>query len=122
MPHPTYYLLHVADPLASAAFYEQILGVAPVETAPTFSRFVLEGGVKLGLWSKATVEPATAGAPGGSEIGIAVKAPAEVDAVAAAWDKFSPTILQAPVDMDFGRSFLIADPDGHRIRVFAVTG
>ena len=28
-------------------------------------------------------------------------------------------ILQPPTDMDFGRTFVALDPDGHRLRVFA---
>jgi hypothetical protein len=27
-------------------------------------------------------------------------------------------ILQPPTEMDFGRTFTAADPDGHRLRVF----
>ncbi len=28
-------------------------------------------------------------------------------------------VLQQPVHMDFGYTFVVADPDGHRLRVFA---
>ena len=28
------------------------------------------------------------------------------------------TILQAPMQMDFGTTFVATDPDGHRLRVF----
>ncbi len=28
------------------------------------------------------------------------------------------TIAQAPSDMDFGRTFVALDPDGHRLRVY----
>jgi hypothetical protein len=28
------------------------------------------------------------------------------------------TVAQKPVDMDFGRTFVILDPDGHRIRAY----
>jgi hypothetical protein len=28
-------------------------------------------------------------------------------------------VLQRPVDLDFGRTFVVLDPDGHRLRVFA---
>lgn len=120
MVTPTYYLLHVADPGKSAGFYAELFGRPPVEISPTFALFVLDGGIKVGLWSKATVEPATGGAPGALEIGIALKAPDDVDAFHESWLARGLPVFQPPTDMDFGRSFMVADPDGHRIRLFAV--
>ena len=35
------------------------------------------------------------------------------------WSLRGLPILQAPIDMDFGRTFVALDPDGHRLRVFA---
>lgn len=121
MVSPTYYLLHVADPTKSADFYTELFGRAPVESSPTFALFVLDGGVKVGLWSKATVEPATGGAPGALEIGIALKAPDDVDAFQEGWLARGLPVFQPPTDLDFGRSMMLTDPDGHRIRIFAVT-
>lgn len=118
---PTYYLVHVASPERSGRFYADLLGCEPVETSPTFVLFVLEGGIKIGLWSKATVEPASGGAPGALEIGFALKTPAEVDAFHERWLARGLSVFQAPTDMDFGRSMMVTDPDGHRIRFFAVT-
>ncbi|SCM72734.1 Glyoxalase/bleomycin resistance protein/dioxygenase [uncultured Pleomorphomonas sp.] len=121
MVTPTYYLLHVADPEKSSGFYAGLFGRPPVETSATFVLFVLDGGIKVGLWSRDTVEPATGGAPGALEIGIALKAPAEVDAFHESWLARGLPVFQPPTDMDFGRSMMVTDPDGHRIRLFAVT-
>jgi predicted lactoylglutathione lyase len=120
MQTPTYFLLHVASPAASARFYAAILGAEPVETSETFALFVLEKGIKLGLWSAATVSPATSGTPGTSEIGIAAASAEEVDRLLSDWTKCGATVLQPATDMEFGRSAMIADPDGHRIRLFHV--
>lgn len=117
---PTYYLLHVADPEKSGSFYAELFGRPAVETSPTFVLFVLEGGIKVGLWSKAHVRPATGGVPGALEIGIALKSPAEVDAFHDSWIGRGLPAFQPPTDMDFGRSCMVSDPDGHRIRLFAV--
>ncbi|MCM5555669.1 VOC family protein [Pleomorphomonas sp. NRK KF1] len=117
---PTYYLLHVADPETSGVFYRELFETAPVESSPTFVLFVLHGGIKVGLWSKQTVEPVTGGAPGALEIGIAMKSPTDVDAFHQRWLARGLPVFQAPVDLDFGRSLMLTDPDGHRIRVFAV--
>ncbi|MBS1167956.1 MAG: drug:proton antiporter [Proteobacteria bacterium] len=121
MVTPTYYLLHVTDPSKSAAFYAELFDRPPVETSPTFALFVLDGGIKVGLWAKATVEPATGGAPGALEIGIALKTPDEVDAFHESWLARGLPVFQPPTDMDFGRSLMVTDPDGHPIRLFAVT-
>lgn len=121
MVTPTYYLLHVTDPRQSAGFYTELFSRSPVETSPTFVLFVLDGGIKVGLWSKATVEPAAGGAPGALEIGVALKTPDDVDAFHDSWLARGLPVFQSPTDMDFGRSFMVTDPDGHRIRIFAVT-
>ncbi|ETR77316.1 drug:proton antiporter [Afipia sp. P52-10] len=121
MPHPTYMLLYVDDPQASGEFYRALLDCAPVETSPTFVLFVLASGLKLGLWSRHTAQPAAAAAGGGGEIGIAVESSQAVDATHADWRARGVPMLQAPVDMDFGRTFVALDPDGHRLRVLALT-
>jgi catechol 2,3-dioxygenase-like lactoylglutathione lyase family enzyme len=110
-------LLYVDDPAASAVFYAALLGRKPVEEAPTFVMFALESGVRLGLWSRTTVAPAP-DAAGGSEIAIAVSGRAAVEALHGAWRGRGVTIIQAPTDMAFGRTFAAVDPDGHRLRVF----
>ena len=46
----------------------------------------------------------------------------DVDATHAEWLAKGTTILQGPTDMDFGRTFTAADPDGHRLRVFKPGG
>ena len=119
MHDPNFVILYVADPVASAAFYTRLLDRAPVEASPTFAMFKLESGTMLGLWSRAGVLPPPDAAPGGSEIGIAVAADADVDRVHATWAGRGLTIAQPPSAMDFGRTFVALDPDGHRVRVFA---
>jgi catechol 2,3-dioxygenase-like lactoylglutathione lyase family enzyme len=116
---PKFILLYVDSPKASGDFYTSLLGREPVETSPTFVMFALGGGLMLGLWSRHTVEPAPATTGGGSEIGIAVGNPAAVDATCAAWKAHGVSIIQEPTEMDFGRTFVGLDPDGHRVRVFA---
>ena len=109
-------ILYVDNPPASAAFYAGLLGHDPVEASPTFAMFSMPSGVGLGLWSRHTVEPAAAAAGGGSEIAFIAE---NVDAAHADWTARGLTIAQAPTDMDFGRTFVALDPDGHRLRVFA---
>jgi predicted enzyme related to lactoylglutathione lyase len=119
MFNSTFLILHVDSPYASAVFYSALLERQPVQASPTFVLFAVSTGLMLGLWSRHTVLPAAADTVGGSEIAFAVDGPAAVDAVHAAWRAAGLPILQAPADMDFGRSFVATDPDGHRLRVFS---
>jgi catechol 2,3-dioxygenase-like lactoylglutathione lyase family enzyme len=116
---PNFILLYVDSPKASRDFYASLLGREPVETSPTFVMFALGGGLMLGLWSRHTVKPAPVATGGGSEIGMAVDNPAAVDATCAEWKARGVSIIQEPTAMDFGRTFVGLDPDGHRVRVFA---
>ncbi|WP_395448582.1 VOC family protein [Aminobacter sp. UC22_36] len=120
MRSPNFIILYVDSPKASGAFYSKLLGREPVESSPTFAMFVLDGGFKLGLWSRHTVEPAAAAAGGGAEIVFALDTPAEVDATHAEWVGRGLKVLQGPTDMDFGRSFVALDPDNHRLRVYCL--
>ncbi len=70
MLDPNFLLLYVDDPAASAAFYQGLLGRAPVEASPIFVLFALDSGVMLGLWSRHSVEPAPVA--GGAELAVAV--------------------------------------------------
>jgi len=119
MSDPNFILLYVDNPPASAAFYAELLGRAAVESSATFALFALGSGVMLGLWSKHTVEPAAPAQFGGSELAFAVD---DADAVRAKhrdWVVRGLPIAQAPVELDFGHTFVALDPDGHRLRVFA---
>ena len=119
MTHPGFILLYVADPTASGAFYAQLLGVAPIESAPTFALFALDSGMKLGLWARHEVQPTASMSGGGAELCFALANDAEVDDWHTRWRGQGLPILLAPRRMDFGYTFVAADPDGHRLRVFA---
>ena len=108
-------LLFVANPQKSSLFYQEILNLKPIEESPTFVMFALKNGVMLGLWSKYTAEPRVDAPAGALEICF----PAEnVDAIYEEWGSKHVTIAQKPTDMNFGRTFVVLDPDGHRIRVY----
>ncbi|WP_427025243.1 VOC family protein [Aureimonas ureilytica] len=113
-------LLYVTEPAQSAAFYQSILGRAPVEQSPGFALLPLGEGMMIGLWKREGVQPAPDGAPGGCEIGFKLADDAAVDAAYAEWQAKSARIALAPVDLEFGRSFVALDPDGHRLRVYAL--
>lgn len=119
MSKPHFLIFHVDSPPASATFYAELLERQPIDASLTFVLFALSPGLMLGLWSRHTVEPAAAATIGGTELAFTVNKLETVDTTHAAWSKRGLTILQMPTNMDFGRSFVAADPDGHRLRVFA---
>ncbi|MCJ2094978.1 VOC family protein [Methylobacterium sp. J-072] len=121
MTEPTNILLYVTNPEASARLYARLLGREPVEASPTFVLFALPSGLALSLWVRNDVVPAPTQAGGGSEIGFRVDTAARVDAIHAAWQAEGAEILLQPTDLEFGRSFVAVDPDGHRLRVYART-
>ncbi|MBY5364243.1 drug:proton antiporter [Rhizobium leguminosarum] len=113
-------LLFVTDAPKSASFYTRLLGQDPVEASSTFAMFILPSGLALGLWGKAGVEPAPAATGGGCDVGFKVATADMVDTLHAEWQLKGATILLPPTNFDFGRTFVAADSDGHRLRVYNV--
>lgn len=108
-------LLFVENPLKSALFYEDLLERKPMEESPTFVMFALDNGVMIGLWSKFTAEPEVASSAGASEICFPSE---DIEGLYEKWGRKRVTVAQKPTDMDFGRTFVVLDPDGHRIRAY----
>ncbi|MBN2989140.1 drug:proton antiporter [Pseudomonas fluorescens] len=115
-----YFLLYVDSPATSANFYSRLLDKPPVELNPTFALFILDNGVKLGLWSRHTVQPAAEATGGGGEVGFALADAAAVRALHDQWVERGAPILQSPTAVDFGYTFVAQDPDGHRLRAFSL--
>jgi predicted enzyme related to lactoylglutathione lyase len=121
MIYPDFIILFVDHPLNSAKFYSALLELEPVEHSPTFALFILPTGLRLGLWSRHTTEPNVAAASGATEVCFRHDSIASVDKAYENWGGRGLRILQTPVQMDFGYTFVATDPDGHRLRVYAMT-
>jgi catechol 2,3-dioxygenase-like lactoylglutathione lyase family enzyme len=118
MANFSFVLLYVENPPASASFYADLLGRPIIDSSPTFAMLPMSDGVMLGLWLRRSVEPAATAQAGASEIAFTVEDVAAVKTTFADWKQRGLPILQEPVQMDFGHTFVAADPDGHRLRVF----
>jgi catechol 2,3-dioxygenase-like lactoylglutathione lyase family enzyme len=112
-------VLYVDSPAASARFYSDLVGAKPVQSSPTFVVLVMPSGVRLGLWSRQAVAPGASGSAGAGEIAYGVADGAAVDRVYADWTERGLRVIQTPVNLGFGRTFVALDPDGNRLRVFA---
>lgn len=115
-----YLLLAVRSPLDSAKLYAKLFGREPVETSPTFVLYVLDGGLKIGLWLADEIEPKPKAA-GGIEISFSEPSRDAVSATYEEWRRLGLKVIQEPTDMDFGFTFVVEDPDGHRLRPFVPT-
>jgi catechol 2,3-dioxygenase-like lactoylglutathione lyase family enzyme len=117
---PNFVILYVKDAAASAAFYTDLFGRRPAQASPLFAAFPLSSGLTLGLWTRDDVQPAVDGVGDRCEIGFPVSDAAAVEATHADWTSKGFPITQPPTQMGFGHTFVALDPDGHRLRVFAV--
>jgi catechol 2,3-dioxygenase-like lactoylglutathione lyase family enzyme len=114
-----YLLLPVKSPRKSAELYTRLLGCKPVENSEAFVLFVLPNGVKVGLWLASDIEPKPA-APGGIEIAFSESSREAVLDTFKEWSDLGLEVLQKPTDMPFGFTFVVEDPDGHRLRPFVL--
>ncbi len=118
MPTHTF-IFYVEDPLKSAGFYEKLLRAKPVDVSPGFAVFALAVPTMLGLWKRSDVKPAVTANTGTNELSFQVESKAKVGDFFMAAQEIGAAVLQEPTQMDFGYTFTVADPDGHRLRVFA---
>jgi predicted enzyme related to lactoylglutathione lyase len=113
-------ILYVSDAPESGRYLARVLGQEPVEASPGFVLFALPSGLCIGLWGRAGVAPEPGAGGSGCEIGFKVESAEDVDRWYADWRGRGAEILMPPTDLGFGRSFVATDPDGHRLRVYAV--
>ncbi|PWQ97769.1 VOC family protein [Leucothrix arctica] len=119
MMSPNLLMLYVENAEQSTAFYNHLLGKTPVQASENFSMYVLDSGFAFGLWSKKDVKPAIQTISVGTEIAFAM---ADNDAVNAKFEELKAQgleVAQAVEDMDFSRTFVVLDADGHRLRIYS---
>ncbi|CAM5235067.1 VOC family protein [Streptomyces sp. NPDC005930] len=120
MSAPNLFLVYVNDVERATAFYSDLFDIKPVITTPRYVPFEVAPGVLFAVWSGRTDQVAP-GTPRTSEVGLMVPgSAAAVDAVHAEWAAKGVTVVEEPHDEVFGRTFVVADPDGNLIRVSPV--
>ncbi|WP_373974872.1 drug:proton antiporter [Chitinibacter sp. SCUT-21] len=115
---PNLVLYYVENVARSAALYGELMGSAPIEQSEGFAMFKLASGMMLGFWAKATVAPPAAWQGAGGELCFAVADEALLQQHFVALQAKGLTIAQEITEMEFGRTFVALDPDGHRLRVY----
>ena len=117
MATPNLFLIYVTDVERATAFYSELFGMQPVMLTPRYVPFEVAPGVLFALWS-GRAEQVSASTPRTAELGLMVSGgAAEVDRLFDEWIAKGATEVEAPHDDVFGRTFVVADPDGNLIRV-----
>ncbi|MGZ3099327.1 VOC family protein [Streptomyces sp. H72] len=120
MSAPNLFLVYVSDVERATAFYADLFEIEPVMTTPRYVPFEVAPGVLFAVWG-GRADLVTPQTPRTSEVGLMVPgSSAAVDDLHAAWVAKGVTVVEAPHDEVFGRTFVAADPDGNLIRVSPV--
>lgn len=120
MSTPNLFINFVSDAQASKRFYAELFDFEPVAESPRFIVFPLGDQVQFAIWC-ADGYPASPDMPRTSEVCLNLPGGAEaIEEKYAEWQALGVRTLEAPHDEPFGRTFVIADPDGNRIRVAPV--
>ena len=117
MTTPNLILLYVNDPLASAAFYENLFELPPVARFPTYVAFTFPNGLSVGLWSTQAKNFVSGGSGHRSELAFMVPDDEAIRRLQERWAAAGAAIEQPLHQAVFGLTFVATDPDGHRIRV-----
>lgn len=106
----------VSDPAKAVRFYSGLLKSRPVKTGPDHAVFALEQGRTLSLRRRS--EPQSWAQD--HEVDFPLPAHVALDDLLIDWWDRGARILQPPTDVGCGRAFVARDPDGNRLRVFAL--
>lgn len=121
MNSPNMVIVYVSDVARTVDFYRQIFDLEPTAfPSPGFAAFTLAGGTELALWSGH--DGALEGNPvRTSEVVLCLTGgPEAIETQHRDWKALGVTVLEEPHDAVFGRTSVIADPDGNRIRLAPV--
>ena len=117
MTTPNLFLIYVTDVERSAAFYSDLFDMQPQAITPRYLPFEIAPGILFALWSGRAGQ-VTPDLPRTCEVGLMLPgAQSAVDDRYAEWSAKGVTVVEEPHDDVFGRTFVIADPDGNLIRV-----
>ena len=112
---PDFISLQVRDLDTAAAFYEQRLGLRRAPASPPGAVVFTTEPIPFAVREPLPGTDLDAGQPG---LGIALWV--KVDAAQALHDQLAAqgaTIVTAPFDSPFGRTFALSDPDGYMITI-----
>ncbi|MFL0516683.1 VOC family protein, partial [Brevibacterium luteolum] len=120
MTAPNLFLTYVTDAQRSTAFYSNLFDIEPTFTSPRYVAFEVAPGVLFAIWTGHN-EHATLETTRTSELGLMLPGGGDaIDEVYQQWVAKGIRVVEEPHDDVFGRTFVIAAPDGNLIRVSPV--
>ncbi|AKK07189.1 lactoylglutathione lyase-like lyase [Corynebacterium mustelae] len=111
------FIVYASNLDASVAFYTKLLNLETSFESPRYVTMDLASGVSLALWTGESDSLMNAGSRT-SEVCVNLGGgEQEILATYDEWVKQGVSVLEEPHDDVFGKTFVVADPDGNRIRV-----
>lgn len=117
---PNVIVLYVNDLTLTSNFYQDLLGIIPEESSPTFHTIKLSNGMSLALKAQHSVEPPAEGKNGHCELAFTLDDYQKVNDLFAAWQAKEINIIMPPKIVPYGYTFVAADPDGNRLRIVSL--
>lgn len=116
---PDSLILYCDDVNISTEFYQTFLKAEPIERFEGFSVFQLDEHFILGLQDKHSIAPEPEPAFGGFEISMGVAERVLIEELFKECTKLHIPVALPPTELEFGYTFVVLDPDGHRLRICA---
>jgi predicted enzyme related to lactoylglutathione lyase len=120
MPPSIVFIVYVNDAPEAADFYADLLEIEPSFQHPAYVAFGLGEGAALALWSGRTDDLTPAVRRTGEVCLTLPGGPEAIDRRFERWVAKGVRVVSPPSDEVFGRTFVVADPDGNLIRVAPV--
>ncbi|PJD92942.1 MAG: hypothetical protein CK424_05085 [Legionella sp.] len=120
MLEPNVIVLYVDDMAITSQFYQDLLGIKPIDASIDFHSFILSNGMNLALKAKHSVVPQTEVKGGNGELAFALDDHKKVDELFATCQAKGISIIFPTSQVPFGYTFVALDPDGHRLRVVSL--
>lgn len=119
MAMPNFVIFYVSDIQKSIDFYTHLLQKNPIHPSSSFAMFALSENLTLGLWNRTCVQPKANWSEEFQLHELAFMLPNELQLKQQLhdWQAAGAILIQEITLMDFGWSFMVQDPDGHRLRV-----
>ena len=119
MAMPNFVIFYVSGIEKSINFYSRLLQKNPIQSSSSFAMFALSENLMLGLWDRTCVQPKANWSEEFQLQEIAFMLPNELQLKQQLhdWQAAGAILKQEITLMDFGWSFMVQDPDGHRLRV-----
>ncbi|WP_223229686.1 VOC family protein [Pseudoalteromonas piscicida] len=111
-------VLYVSDIKLSEAFYRQLFQCEAAQLSPTFVSLKCASNVSIALKQNTALTPPSRITGGGTEISIVQPSQEAFLALYDTWKLLDIEFARAPQAEVYGTSFVVLDPDKHRIRVF----